>query len=43
MAIIRSEIKNDKKKFIHHLDFYNSGPLELKASVLPLSYADPQL
>ena len=38
MAIMRSQFKEERGKFfLFHRDL-NHGPLELKASVLPMSY-----
>ena len=41
MAIMGSQLKNKSRKFSPHWDL-NHDPLELKASVLPMSFADPQ-
>ena len=40
-AIMRSQLKNQRgNNFLTHQDF-NHVPLEMKASVLPMTYADP--
>ena len=41
MTIMRSKLKNERGIFfLPHLDL-NHGPLEPRASVLPMSYSDP--
>ena len=42
MAILRSKLKNKRpSKFLFHRDL-NHGSLDKKASVRPMSYADPK-
>ena len=38
---MRSQLKNEKGNFILPLQDLNHGPLTPKASVLPMSFADP--